>query len=285
MKTELLLIFSILQFLNGENIHLETAINKLLNQEDQLHIHFMTPLEDFPSDNFFKIGHENLNSISIGVVLQKRIQLVVIFNPEDYLVIKNVDEFYLIVSTVPLNVSSIFSSIWNRRNLLNVNAIAAKDEKIELLTFFPFSDDHCNNTKTIKIVNEFADGLWKTKSFFPKKISNFHGCPLRLEFAPTYPAFMKHDHQNGTVEYSGSDFEIVLELAKRLNFVNKIKHEGIWGGVFDNGSTVGLFSRLRCRETDYGAGWYFISRTRIKYFDFTQPHFFVPFIVIVSPGN
>ena len=50
--------------------------------------------------------------------------------------------------------------------------------KIELLTFFPFSETNCNNTETIKVINEFTDGKWKSDTFFPNKIENFHGCTL-----------------------------------------------------------------------------------------------------------
>jgi ABC-type amino acid transport substrate-binding protein len=160
-----------------------------------------------------------------------------------------------------------------------------KNDKIELQTFFPFSKNHCNNTKTIKVINEFSDGKWKNENFFPDKISNFHGCTVRLGVSPAFPAMIRKEHKNGTEEFSGSDIKIITQLAKILNFQNKIIYTGFWGSVFENGTTNRLFKELNERRIDYGAGWYFLSIKRGKKFDFTQPHFFVPIVVIVPPGN
>lgn len=283
MKVKIFSLFLFLSFSNGNNTQLETAISEIINQEHNLHVHFMTEEKDFPTDDFFKIVHGHMSTFSIGLKPQKRVQLVVIFNPDEYSAVKNINEFYLIVNTSPKNIASIFSSIWSKQNLLNVNVIIPKEEKIELLTFFPFSESHCNNTETIKVINEFADRKWKTKTFFPKKISNFHRCKLRLGVSPAYPA-IKQNKNKSVEEYSGSDMDIALEIAKRLNFINDIIFEGFWGDVFENGTTLRLFTELKNRKIEYGAGWYFLSNLKGKFFDFTQPYFFVPFIVIVPPG-
>lgn len=291
MKISFWVIFPILLVVKADinsNEHLESAVVELIkefNSVNQLHIHFMTPFKNFPSNNFFKKVQENLYSVSIGNKPQRRVQLIVIFNSNDFFVAKDVHEFYLIVLPVAKNLSLIFTSIWDRQNLLNLDVVMMQEKKIELFTFFPFSENDCNNTETIKVVNEFVNGTWKRENFFMQKISNFHGCKLRLGVPPAYPGTNKREHKNGTVEFYGSDIKIIFELAKRLNFVTKISFERNWGDAYENGSVTLLIAGVARKVYDFGAGWFFLSPKKAQVLDFIQPYFFVPIVVIVPPGN
>jgi ABC-type amino acid transport substrate-binding protein len=160
----------------------------------------------------------------------------------------------------------------------------AKENKIELWTFFPFSENHCNNTETIKVINEFSDGKWKSETFYPNKISNFHGCTIRLGVPPAYPGTNKRELKNGTIEFYGSDIKIISELSKKLNFNLKIFSEPRWGDFYENGSSTALINAVYKRAYDLAAGWFFISSRKAKNLDFAQPYFFVPIVVIVPPG-
>jgi hypothetical protein len=197
---------------------------------------------------------------------------VITFKEENFLEMKNVNEFYLFICQDTANITSIFKKIWFEHNLINSNMALLKNDSIKLVTFFPFSENHCNNTKKLKIINEFSNEKWRSKNFFPNKISNFHGCHLKLGLS-YFTGVKQHKHENGTIEFSGSDVTVAEELGNRLNFGNKMialhtNFENFVEGTFD-----------------YAAGWYFLSLDRTEYLDFTQSYCFVPFVVVVPPGN
>lgn len=278
MKFFVYLVFIIL-FLNENvalNEQLEDAIEQLMENFDRknsIHVHLITSsINNYPSDNLIKSIHKKSNAVSIGRKPRKA-KLVIIFNQNDILEVKNANEFYLIVCPETANVSSIFETIWNKNYVLNVNIIIMKKEKVKLLTFFPFSEKNCNNTKTIKIVNEFYDQKWHSKIFYPNKLSNFHQCILSLGLS-YFSGVKKREHKNGTVEYFGSDIKIVKELERRLNFTNNMTT------MFDNDIDV-----LENRTYDYAAGWFFLLLDKSQKFDYSQAYCFVPFVVVVPPGK
>lgn len=284
----ILIFFFILQNILAAELHqLEKALLELTKElkKDKLHAHFIPPPKNLVSNNFFNLIHENHVIVTFGVKPHSRSQVVVVFNAKDFSVIKNVNKLYLMVFTVPCNLSSIFATIWERNNLLNVNAILLKEDKIQSLTYFPFSNQNCNSSKVIKVTNEFVAGKWKFRNIFPSKILNFYGCPLKLGIPLSYPATDKREYENGSVEFYGSDIRIASALAQKLNFVNQISMEDQRGDINEDGTAHALVGELARRNYDYLVGWFFLSNRKFQALDSTQPYFFVPLVVIVPPGR
>ena len=59
----------------------------------------------------------------------------------------------------------------------------------------------------------------------------------------------------------------------------------MWGIVSENGSCTGLSDKIIHKLVDFAAGWYFLSPINSRFLDFTQPYFFVPFVIVVPPGD
>ena len=265
---------------------MERAAVDLIEKSRFSHVHLLINSSTYDHD-FLISQASQITSMSIGVKRQKRVQLVVIIANDKFNLksVNDVNEFYLIVMTRPLNVQELFKSIWERKNLLNVNLMMKNGSKIDLLTFFPFSEHECNNTKTIKIINEFSNDTWTSKGFFPSKISNFHSCTLRLGVPPAFPGTIHYKHKNGTIEFKGSDIKIVRELELRLKFKNDILKCNYWGDVYLNGSSDDCLGELLKKRIDYVSGWYFLAPLKATFLDNIQPYFFVPFVMVVPPGK
>ncbi|KAG5684265.1 hypothetical protein PVAND_013501 [Polypedilum vanderplanki] len=155
---------------------------------------------------------------------------------------------------------------------------------IDLVTFFPFSKNTCNTSNDIRTINQFKNNQWKSKIFYPNKLNNFYNCSLRLGAVPALPASDRKIHQNGTIEYFGSDIKTISELARRLNFFNNISFYPAWGEVFENGSGTLLAEALINGSVNIICGWNFLTSIKRTFLDFTQAYFFVPFVLVVPPG-
>ncbi|KAG5682765.1 hypothetical protein PVAND_012098 [Polypedilum vanderplanki] len=156
---------------------------------------------------------------------------------------------------------------------------------INLLTFFPFTNKGCLNGSNIRVINRFIDNTWETREFFPPKLKNFHRYALKLgiqQSAPAAERIMKRDH---TYEYVGSDIEIADEFARIFNFTNNFIFDNWWGEVYENESGDYNLGKLLRKEIDYVVGWHFLNLIKSKFLDYTQPYYFVPFIIIVPSGT
>jgi hypothetical protein len=288
-----------LQFFQSENT-LETAVESLFTEFtfiNPIDIHFIANSTDFNQNMLMKnISNGNLKgalSTSNSTKRPLRTQLIIIIineiesSMEALKNVRNVDKFYLIVVLNGANrsVENIFENIWSRKNILNVNVMVQNEKNvINLVTFFPFIGDNCNTTN-IYVINNFMCGKWESRDFFPNKLKDFHNCTLRLGTVPAFPATNQIKHKNGTIEYFGSDMKIVNELSRQFNYQNEIFFDTTWGDIYENLTGVDMLGRLLDRKHDYICGWYFLTQLKTKVFNIIQPYFFVPFVVVVPPGQ
>lgn len=194
---------------------------------------------------------------------------------------------YIIVFTnhkPEVNESFIFGKVWEK-SLYNVNILIRTDDDFKLTTFFPFTMNNCNDTQP-KLINRFVNGTWRRREFFPEKFLNFQKCPIKIGTPEAPSTYSKINHDNGTVDYVGSDAEIVKVLAKLMNFEAKVNHSGKrddWGEVFNNGSSTGVIEQLITGDSDMIMG-YFIDPRRSKFMTNSDVYFFIPIIVFIPPG-
>lgn len=208
----------------------------------------------------------------------------------------SVNDFYLIIVTNPIDidgkvVQKFLNHVWQHNKIININLMAQNNNNnihnINLITFLPHTEGGCNKASDIKIINKFAENTWESKVFFPMKLKNLHRCPLKLGTQPSSPAAERiiKNNDDHMVEYVGSDIEIANELARLFNFTNEFVFDEWWGMIFENGSGTYNLGKLNEKKIDYVCGWHFLNMVKAKYLDFTQPYYFVPFVVVIPSGK
>ncbi|CRK93533.1 CLUMA_CG007066, isoform A [Clunio marinus] len=118
----------------------------------------------------------------------------------------------------------------------NVNLVMKNDdENSDLFTFLPFNEKNCNDIRPVKI-NTFNSKIkkWKSRKFHVKKTKNLFGCPLIVGYAAgtSDPATMICNDSKGNLELAGIEFDVVLEISKRLNFTPKSDEYGDFEKLF-----------------------------------------------------
>lgn len=196
--------------------------------------------------------------------------------------------FYVFIFTnqLPINKSSIFETMW-RKSFYNVNILTkGPDNSVELSTFFPFQKNICHSTKSI-IINKFNNYTWRSSEFFPKKLNNFHKCPLTVGSHGIVARFERVQNVDGTFDYDGSDALLIKLLAGALNFhmnVNYSLKPFDWGSVYADGSASGVAGQVIHGKSDMIIGTYFLQYIRAAHMDFTDAYFIMPEMVIVPAG-
>lgn len=101
--------------------------------------------------------------------------------------------------------------------MANVNILVEMKNSVSMFTFYPFSSNvSCHDTKAVKI-NQFNNGHWMNSRMFEPKLNNFYKCKLKAACYSYGPSAQKTYLPNGTAVLSGSDVDILNEIAKLLN--------------------------------------------------------------------
>ena len=128
--------------------------------------------------------------------------------------------------------------------------------------------------------------MFKEKSLFPDKLSNFGGKILQATSFQLPP----FSYQNADGSRGGWEYSVMSSLAKKLNFKLDIKpppNGELWGenknGTF-TGNTIksigslakvllkGLVGQLQREKSDIGFANLFMVPDRMKYIDYTDPY-------------
>lgn len=211
---------------------------------------------------------------SLKAILQK-------MTPNSY----NYHGHYLIILTQKSieDFDSWFDFFW-RSFIYNVNILIEINESVEMFTFYPFARGKmCHDTKSVKI-NEYTNGTWANKSFFPPKLKNFHQCRLKAACYEFGPSALRTIQINGSISLNGSDVEILKGLAEVLNFdleINILTNLGSWGQVWENGSAVGAFKSIIDGETDIIANFYYLTDLRSRYMQFTRAYYSLSLMMMI----
>lgn len=200
------------------------------------------------------------------------------------------DGFYTIVcsSMSARQTDAMFRRFWSK-SIVNVNLLIIQAGSVSLQTFIPFADGKCFDT-TARVVNIFrrTELRWDSDVFFPRKLTNLRGCPIRITTFEFAPAVIVSRTENGTIKLSGSDVEIINGLADVLNFrvdLNFMPNFGDWGVFHDNGSATGAYRLLLSNDTDVVVGWLYVSFRKSLFLDSTEAYFMVPMGFIIPPGR
>jgi hypothetical protein len=186
----------------------------------------------------------------------KRLRINNIFIVDTYVSFKNIlklmDPYhwnfsghYLIVMTTYADnqyeiMSKMFNDLW-KNYIVNSEIYwhtPDNEDEAVLYTFFPYNKFHCGETFPIQ-QNHFRNGKWlhNNSKFFPNKMGNLHGCPLKVAIIPTAPFMIATKDENGTVDIGGIDGELLKLIATEMNFKIDAEIFDTQGIISENMST------------------------------------------------
>lgn len=185
------------------------------------------------------------------------------------------------------NFEHLFAIMWKKK-IFNIYVIYEERNSINLATFFPFKDNEpCGNTK-FTILNKYVNRNFEKELKFPGKISNFHGCPLRVTTFNSDIAVIKETLKDGSIIIHGHEIKIIETLAEKLNFTVALNfRDGFeqWGEVFENGTGTKALGELINNQTDIVIGDFFVKPVRMKSLDISDVYLNYPVILVTLKGE
>ncbi|XP_033244799.1 uncharacterized protein LOC108165155 [Drosophila miranda] len=128
-------------------------------------------------------------------------------------------EYYFIFlqqrdALIPQDMLGVFAYCW-RNQLINCNVMTQNSGgQVVLHTYFPYAPHRqCGDTMPTQI-NQFSEGEWQHRDYFPSKLRNLQQCPLVVLARRVQPFFDVDERQ----QLRGLEGRLLLELAKRMNF-------------------------------------------------------------------
>lgn len=180
----------------------------------------------------------------------------------------------------------LFDLAWSRY-IVNFNVVCQQQDKLWLETFQPF-----NNNVTCDKLTRISTPLSQINrnyiDFFPKKLKDFQGCPIRLATFFYPPITMRDEFANGTFRYYGSEFELAFGIAESLNSsidIQYVSKGGSVGLLLDNGTATGFLKQTIDGEVSMLMGFYYLTYLRTQHMSFTDSHYSIPLVIMIPYGE
>lgn len=95
----------------------------------------------------------------------------------------------------------------------------SNDDLTLVYTYFPYTKFHCHQSFPI-LINQYKKhiGWVRNTTRFPKKQTNFYGCPLKVAFFHVAPFIMIDQTKDGFEKISGIEANLLRTMAKIFNF-------------------------------------------------------------------
>lgn len=165
--------------------------------------------------------------------------------------------------------------------LINVSFMVNTNSRISLQTFIPYNEDNCNDTM-LRTINQFSEQsqTWQTKDFFPKKLTNFYGCAIKIAtHKNVIPYIVREENVNGKRVLQGRVIQMIDTLSVSLNFTADLDYEPSVA-AFDS-----CYRKVGNNEADLFIGNVALDKSRIESLDFSLPIFFEFLKFVVPPGK
>lgn len=170
--------------------------------------------------------------------------------------------------------SNFFKEFSSSHAIVDINILTAMANEIVMVTFYPFHHDECRSSRPVTInVYNATMKKWKNEEIFPRKLRDFHNCPLRVSTLEYPPAVMRKI-ENGEEKFYGCDVEVIQGLSSTMNFhVNYSFVAGLYnfGEVYGDNNSTGAISHVFKGEADIVIGFYFLTYDRLKYLTHSTP--------------
>lgn len=136
--------------------------------------------------------------------------------------------FYTIVITEFIEnheetIQQILKDCWSLY-IINANVLAPSEDygTIFLFTYFPYTPEHCEYVKPI-VYDYFENGSFvRGVHLFPRKLRNFHRCPLKVSLYEFEPFVILKEQPNGVYHIDGLEGTIATVVSERLNFTPNV---------------------------------------------------------------
>ncbi|XP_037932775.1 uncharacterized protein LOC119667544 [Teleopsis dalmanni] len=156
-------------------------------------------------------------------------------------------------------------------------------DSIQSFSAYPYNDYHCQGFAPT-IQNKFVNLHWQHQQFYPDKLANFHGCPLKCATWENMPFFaVKRNRDNEVLYMIGFEGKLLEYIATKMNFSVQfywMNEEEIKQTVDDENT---IFDKLFSTGTDFvfGAFQYKATQTTDSHSP-TTPYYLSRFYFIVN---
>ncbi|KAL7040766.1 hypothetical protein ACKWTF_000510 [Chironomus riparius] len=201
--------------------------------------------------------------------------------------------FYLIVLTehvgdIYLTMLRIFKAMWAKK-IINANILFMLPESINdasLFTYYPYSKYYCEADVPIQL-NHYRGYKWiRQIDYFPKKLTNFYGCHLRVAAFSNPPFMIINEDKNGVVSVDGVEGILLRVLAQRFHFnVDLYTPKELSGAILKNGSTTGAIKMIVDSKVNMTLGFFASMPMRDAIMQPSSVYYTTNLVWMVPPGK
>lgn len=200
--------------------------------------------------------------------------------------------FFIIVITQPeKNIKRIFEDLWSCY-ITNANVVTLNSHnlnEVNIFTYFPFAQFHCEKIESVLYnIYTIERGFEKNLRYFPKKVSNMHGCPVSVATFDFPPFITIKRHDRGLITLSGLDGFLITLISETMNFTIKvieITGDSLWGTLYENGSSTGATKMLMDGAVNSTIGYYTLSALKFNLLSASHAYYTSSLVWMVPPGN
>ncbi|CAG9797465.1 unnamed protein product [Chironomus riparius] len=199
---------------------------------------------------------------------------------------------YLIVVTVQVSeiffiTLKMFEALWTKK-ITNSNILfmsSGSDNEANMYTYYPYSNNYCESVIPIQL-NKFIGHHWMNNiDYFPKKLTNFYGCPLRIATYSNPPFMIINNVKNSSVLVNGFEGYLLRVLAQRFNFKMDLLYPKEPGSIFKNGSTTGAIKMVLDSKVNFTIGFFASTPVRDAIMQPSYVYYTTNLIWIIPPGK
>ncbi|GLV24247.1 Ionotropic receptor 7c, partial [Carabus blaptoides fortunei] len=148
------------------------------------------------------------------------------------------------------DIGEIFKISW-QYYVVNINVVAMKDGMPNIFTYFPYSNNSCQEYKNYDVLSDCAN--LKNTNIFPQKVPlDLNGCEVKVMPYVIPPYVTDYNLTEDHPGRAGIEVTIMRNVAKRMNFrIRMIKNfYSHWGFRFEDGNYSMMYKDLLESKTD-----------------------------------
>lgn len=207
-------------------------------------------------------------------------------------VIYDYQGFFIIVVTQPeKSIKRIFEDLWYYY-ITNANVVTLNSHNLNeanIFTYFPFTDFHCEKVEPeLYDIYTIESGFKFNLTYFPKKVSNLHGCPLSVATFYFPPFVLLSRDDNGLIKLDGLDGFLITIISKTLNFtldIVQVTEDNLWGILYENGSSIGTMKMVMDGVINSTIGYYTLSQMKFQLLSASNAYYTSSLAWMVPPGS
>lgn len=204
--------------------------------------------------------------------------------------------YYLMILTAPQaidpqSMQKMFSDLWES-NIVNVILVMTnhpKNDDLLLYTYFPYAENECEHAQPVLLhrLSPFTM-LHPSVELYPTKLSNFHGCPIRVATFDYPPYTMLESDGSNRRKLRGMEGDMLQMISKALNFsIELVEVAGLdkWGEIYGNGSFSGAVKMVIDEAVNMTVGCFSMRGERMSLMKASISYYTIKVMFAVPPGR